>query len=249
MSARATRILVVDDEPQIRRFLRATLGSHGYSVVEASLGQQALSCVTREHPDLVILDLGLPDVDGAEIISRIREGSNVPIIVLSVRQSEFDKIDAFDRGADDYLTKPFGAGELLARIRATLRHGLQSLIDTPIFRCGGLKVNLAGRRVCLDGKPVILTPKEYEILHHLVINAGRVVTHQHLLREVWSPQQIGGTSNLRVCISALRRKIEPDRNNPRYILTEPGIGYRLRTNDGKAIGTPLDPVMPRTPPS
>jgi two-component system KDP operon response regulator KdpE len=225
------RVLVVDDEPQIRRFLRASLGAHNYRISEAATGGGALMMATTEHPDVVILDLGLPDIDGTEVISRIREWSKVPIIILSVRGREADKIEALDRGADDYVTKPFGIGELLARIRAALRHQIQTETDQPVFSSGGLTVDLARRAVALDGHDVKLTPKEYDLLRHLVTHAGKVLTHQYLLREVWGPTYMGETHYLRVYIGTLRGKIEPDPAQPRYIITEPGVGYRMREAD------------------
>ncbi len=228
MNEQQIRVLVVDDEPQIRRFLRASLSAHGYHVIEAPGGHDGLRMATTEHPDVVILDLGLPDIDGTEVIGRIREWSKVPVIILSVRGREQDKIDALDRGADDYVTKPFGIGELLARIRAALRHQLQSEVEDPVFRSGGLVVDLAKRIVTVDEAEIKLTPKEYDLLRHLVRHAGKVLTHQYLLREVWGPTYMRETHYLRVYIGTLRQKLEPDPARPRYILTEPGVGYRLR---------------------
>jgi two-component system, OmpR family, KDP operon response regulator KdpE len=225
------RILVVDDEPQIRRFLRTSLSAHGYQVLDASCGQEALVSVATERPDVVLLDLGLPDLDGLDVLRGIREWSQVPLVVLSVRGQEGDKIAALDGGADDYVTKPFGMGELLARIRAALRHRLQSEVDAPVFRSGGLTVDLARRVVTVDGGEVKLTRKEYELLHVLVIHAGKVLTHRHLLREVWGPAAVEATQYLRVYIGQLRQKLEADPAQPRYLLTEPGVGYRLRLVD------------------
>lgn len=233
MSGQPIRVLIVDDEPQIRRFLRAALNAHHYQIIEASRGDEALMKAAMEHPDIVVLDLGLPDIDGMEIISRIREWSKMPIIVLSVRGRESDKITALDHGADDYVTKPFATGELLARIRAALRHRLQSDVETPVFQSGGLKVDLIKRIVILDECEIKLTPKEYDLLRHLVIHAGKVLTHQYLLREVWGPVYIGQTHYLRVLVGTLRQKIEAGSARPRYILTEPGVGYRLRDADGE----------------
>ncbi|MEO5929790.1 MAG: response regulator [Candidatus Kapaibacterium sp.] len=227
MSSQQIRVLIVDDEPQIRRFLRASLGPHQYHLIEAATGAEALRLATSDHPNIIILDLGLPDIDGIEIISRIREWSHVPIIVLSVRGREIDKVEALDRGADDYVTKPFSIGELLARMRTALRHQLQVEVDDPIFRTGGLVVDLARRSVTVEETEVKLTPKEYEILRNLVIHAGKVLTHQHLLREVWGPTYMGQNHYLRVFVGTLRGKIEPDPAKPRYIITEPGVGYRL----------------------
>ncbi len=221
------RVLIVDDEPQIRRFLRTSLSAHGYRVIEASCGREAITLTTTERPELVLLDLGLPDLDGREVIHRLREWSAVPIIVVSVRGQEGDKIAALDGGADDYVTKPFGMGELLARIRAALRHRLQAEVEEPVFHSGGLSVDLVRRVVTVDGREVKLTPKEYELLRILVTHAGKVVTHRHLLREVWGPTSVHETHYLRVYIGQLRQKLEPDPAQPRYLLTEPGVGYRL----------------------
>jgi two-component system, OmpR family, KDP operon response regulator KdpE len=225
------RILIVDDEPQIRRFLRTTLSAHGYRVIEASCGREAMTLTATERPELMLLDLGLPDIEGLEVIHRLREWSAVPIIVVSVRGQEAKKIEALDSGADDYVTKPFGMGELLARIRAALRHRLQAEVDEPVFRSAGLRVDLIRRIVTVDGREVKLTPKEYDLLRVLVTHAGKVITHQHLLREVWGPGSVHETHYLRVYIGQLRQKLEPDPAQPRYILTEPGVGYRLRMDD------------------
>ena len=231
MNTLPIRILVVDDEPQFRRFLRATLTAHNYRVSEAATAREAIISATSELPAVIILDLGLPDQDGTEVISSIREWSKVPIIVLSVRGRESDKIDALDRGADDFVTKPFSTGELLARIRAALRHQLQSAVEQPLYKSDGLAVDLARRLVTVDGEDVRLTPKEYEILRHLVIHAGKVLTHQYLLREVWGPTFTGQTHYARVYVGTLRQKIEKNPAQPHYIITEPGVGYRLRDPD------------------
>jgi two-component system, OmpR family, KDP operon response regulator KdpE len=225
------RVLIVDDEPQIRRFLRTALSAHGYRVIEASCGREAMTLTATERPELMLLDLGLPDIEGLEVIQRLREWSTVPIIVVSVRGQEAEKIEALDSGADDYVTKPFGMGELLARIRAALRHRLQAEVDEPVFRSAGLTVDLVRRIVTVDGREVKLTPKEYDLLRVLVNHAGKVITHQHLLREVWGPGSVHETHYLRVYIGQLRQKLEPDPAQPRYILTEPGVGYRLRMDD------------------
>jgi two-component system, OmpR family, KDP operon response regulator KdpE len=225
--AKATRILVVDDEPQIRRFLRAALTSHGYELSEADGGEAAIKLAATEAPDVIILDLGLPDISGVEVIRRLREWSKTPIVVLSARSQEHDKIEAFDLGADDYVTKPFGMGELLARLRAALRHRLQEAGQAPVFRSGPLAVDLVKRQVSRDGTDVHLSPKEYDLLRLLVTHAGRVVTHQQLLREVWGPAQAHETQYLRIYVGQLRAKLEPDPAHPRLILTEPGVGYRL----------------------
>jgi two-component system KDP operon response regulator KdpE len=231
VSEQPIRVLVVDDEPQIRRFLRTSLSAHGYHMIEAACGKDAIVKMTTERPDIVILDLGLPDMDGLHIIHRVREWSTIPIIVLSVRGRKDEKIAVLDGGADDYVTKPFNMGELLARIRAALRHRLQAEVEEPVFRSAGLTVDLVRRVVLVDDCEVKLTPKEYDLLRVLVIHAGKVVTHQHLLREVWGPASVYETHYLRVYIGQLRQKIEPDPAQPRYILTEPGVGYRLRVVD------------------
>lgn len=224
-----TRVLVVDDEPQIRRFLRTSLAAHKYAVIEASTGQEAILISSTQRPDVVILDLGLPDMDGLQVVRTLREWSAVPIVVLSVRGRETDKIAALDAGADDYVTKPFGMGELLARIRTSLRHRLAGQAEQPVFESGNLTVDLARRQVFVDGREVRLTPTEYELLHVLVTHAGKVVTHQHLLREVWGPADVDQTQYLRVYVRQLRQKIEVDTASPQHILTEPGVGYRLRS--------------------
>jgi two-component system, OmpR family, KDP operon response regulator KdpE len=231
MSDHNIKVLVVDDEPQIRRFLRVTLTSHGYSVVEAEGGAEALRLIAGSRPELVVLDLGLPDMDGVEVLRRIREWSNVPVIILSVRDAEREKVEALDLGADDYVTKPFNTGELLARMRAALRHQLRSQSDDPVFRNGSLLVDLARRLVTVNGIDVRLTPTEYDVLRVLVTHAGRVLTHQYLLREVWGAAYVGQTHYLRVFVGTLRQKIEPDPSRPRIVITEPGVGYRLQTAD------------------
>jgi len=229
MSETGARVLVVDDEPAIRRFLRVSLSAHGYAVFEADSGQAALSAVTSDRPDLIILDLGLPDIDGIEITRLLREWTHIPTIILSVRGQEADKIAALDAGADDYLTKPFGVGELLARMRVALRRASQSGVQ-PAFASGDLAVDLARRVVTVAGQEVQLTPTEYDLLRVLVTHAGKVLTHRQLLREVWGVGYGQEMHMLRVNISNLRHKIEPDPARPRYILTEPGVGYRLRVN-------------------
>ena len=231
MTELSIRVLIVDDEPQIRRFLRTSLSAHGYRIIEASGGQEAMTLLATERPELVLLDLGLPDMDGLEVIRRLREWSTVPIIVVSVRGREAEKIAALDGGADDYVTKPFGIGELLARMRTALRHRLQAEVDAPVFRSAGLSVDLVRRLVCIDGQGVKLTPKEYDLLRMLVLHAGKVITHRQLLREVWGPAAVHETHYLRVYVGQLRQKLEPDPAQPRYLLTEPGVGYRLRMED------------------
>lgn len=224
------RILVVDDEPAILRFLRAGLGSQGYVVIEADNGQRALDAVRSKRADLVVLDLGLPDIDGLEVIKRIRaSGSAVPVIVLSSRDSETAKVQALDSGADDYVTKPFGVDELLARIRAAQRHRLQQQGEKPIFRTGELTVDLVRRIVTVRGHEVKFSPREYDLLRLLVAHAGKVLTHNMILREVWSPTT--DVQYLRIYIRALRQKIELDTDKPEYIMTETGVGYRLRGPD------------------
>jgi two-component system KDP operon response regulator KdpE len=223
------KVLVVDDEEAIRRFLRVALTSQAYTVIEATSGQEALSAANAEKPDIIILDLGLPDIDGVEVTRLLRQWTQTPIIILSVRGSESDKIAALDGGADDYLTKPFGVGELLARLRAALRRAAQTASE-PVFSSGNLKVDLAARLVTVSGHEVQLTPNEYELLRVMVTHAGKVLTHRHLLREVWGAEYGEESHMLHVNISNLRRKIEPDPARPKFIITEPGVGYRLRTD-------------------
>jgi two-component system KDP operon response regulator KdpE len=222
------KILVVDDEPQIRRFLRIALSAHGYEVIEASQGNEAVMKTAVENVDLVILDLGLPDIDGHTVIAQIREWSQLPIIVLSVRASDVEKVKALDGGAEDYLTKPFSVPELMARVRAALRkRGDGKIISEPIFRHGPLTVDLGRRRVTVDDAEIRLSRKEYGILKLLAGSPGRVLTHQQLLREVWGPGHLDDTHYLRIHIGHLRQKLGDDPSQPRYILTEPGVGYRL----------------------
>ena len=220
------KILVVDDEPQIRRFLRAGLPPHGYVLVEAENGADALRMVTKEKPDLVILDLGLPDQDGFAIIEKVRAVSLTPILVLSARSDVEGKVRALELGADDYVTKPFDMSELLARLKAALRHGLQSAGEAPVFQTGHLKVDLLNRHVHLGDEEVHLSPKEYSLLRFLVGHAGRVVTHQQLLQEVWGPAHLHDVQYLRVLMRQLRQKLEPG-GSPNVLITEPGVGYRL----------------------
>lgn len=227
MEESGPRVLVVDDEKAIRRFLRASLTAHGYTVLEAAGGQAGLNAVVANRPDLIILDLGLPDMDGIEVTQQLREWTRTPIIILSVREQETEKIAALDAGADDYLTKPFGVGELLARLRVALRHANQSA-DQPAFTTGELVVDLARRLVTVADKEVQLTPTEYELLKLMVAHAGKVLTHRQILRQVWGVGYANELHLLRVNISNLRRKIEPDVTRPRYVITEPGVGYRLR---------------------
>jgi len=224
-------VIVIEDEPQIRKFLRASLPSQGFRVIEAVTGEDGLVQAATRQPDIVILDLGLPDMDGLEVIRRLREWTRQPIIVLSVRDHEDDKIEALDAGADDYLTKPFGIGELLARIRAALRRAAAPA-EEPVFRAGGLEVDLARRRVRRDDVELTLTPTEYDLLRHFVRHAGRVLTHRQILREVWGQGYLEQSHLVRVTVSNLRRKIEPEPARPVYLLTEPGVGYRLREGEG-----------------
>lgn len=220
------RVLVVDDELPIRRFLRTALGAHGYTVLEAAAGEPGLAAAASEHPDLMILDMGLPDIDGVEVIQRLREWSNLPVIILSVRDREGDKVAALDAGANDYLTKPFGIAELMARMRASLR-ATAGPEAVPVFQSGSLRVDLTRRLVSRGGEEVSLTPTEYEILRVLVQHAGKVLTHRHLLRLVWGEGYSDDAHLLRVNVSNLRRKLEDDPARPRHILTEAGVGYRL----------------------
>jgi two-component system KDP operon response regulator KdpE len=221
------RILIVDDERAIRRYLRTALEAQGYAVFEAVNGMEALGSAVAARPDLIILDLGLPDLDGVEVTRRIREWTQVPIIILSVRDHEQDKIEALDVGADDYLTKPFGTGELMARMRVALRRA-QRVEDEPTLQVDQLLMDLPHHRVTLAGVEISLTPTEYDLLRLLIQNRGKVLTHRQILRQVWGPTYEAETHLLRVNISNLRRKIEPDPARPAYILTEPGVGYRLR---------------------
>jgi two-component system KDP operon response regulator KdpE len=226
-----TRVLVVDDEAQIRRFLRLGLEGHGYAVHEAPSAAEALRAAVARPPDLVVLDLGLPDRDGFEVLAALREWSSVPVLVLSVRNREAEKVRAFDLGADDYVVKPFGMPELLARLRAALRRRSTAAAAEPLFRVGGLEVDLAHRLVRVDGDEVRLSPKQYRLLQLLVANAGKVVTHSHLLSEVWGAPHRDDIQYLRVFVRKLRGRIEADPARPRYLLTELGVGYRLRTED------------------
>ena len=229
MTARPMRILVIDDEPAIRRLMKTSLAAESYEVVEAATGEEGWATFSRTKPDLVLLDLGLPDIDGKELIGRIRAAGLTPIVVLSIRGDERGKVEALDLGADDYVTKPVGMDELNARLRAALRHRLQQQGEEPIFKAGDLAVDLVRRHVTVKGVEVKLSPKEYELLRLLVMHAGKVLTHQHIMREVW-----GGTTDvqyLRIYVRQLRQKIEADPERPQLIQTEAGVGYRLRRDD------------------
>ena len=224
------RVLVVDDEPAIRRFLRTSLTAQGYHVREAENGAAAIDDIRKNPPDVLVLDLGLPDIDGLEIIKQLREaGSSTPVIVLSSRVDEVGKVRALDLGADDYVTKPFGIEELLARLRAALRHRLQQQGERPIFKSGDLSVDLVRRIVTVKGAEVKLSPREYDLLRLLVAHAGKVLTHRFILREVWGTET--DVQYLRIYVRSLRQKIEPDPDRPQLIVTEQGVGYRLRMLD------------------
>ncbi|MGO9543932.1 MAG: response regulator [Rhodomicrobium sp.] len=225
-----TRVLVIDDEPPIRRLLRTSLTAEGFEVIEAENAQKALALIASAKPEIAILDLGLPDLDGLDIIRRVRSsGSKMPIIVLSSRAGERGKVEALDLGADDYVTKPFGIAELVARIRTALRHRFQEQGSEPLFKSGDLTADLVRRIVTVKGEEVKLSPKEYDILRQLVLHAGKVLTHRFLMQEVW-----GGACDvqyLRIYVRQLRQKIEAEPENPAHILTETGVGYRLRVQD------------------
>ncbi|NBD25748.1 response regulator [Paenibacillus glycinis] len=225
------RILVVDDEPQIIKLLKVTLKAHQFEVLEAATGEAGIYQASMNHPDLIVLDLGLPDIPGIEVLRRIRDWSRIPIIVLTAKDREADKIEALDGGADDYVTKPFGMGELVARIRVALRHSGNAQQE-PVLRFGRLVVDLAQRLVELDGSRVKLTPTEYELLKILASNAGKVITQRHLLQQVWGGHHHESDSHyLRIYIGHLRKKLEEDPTRPKFIETEPGIGYRFLLQD------------------
>jgi len=226
MENKGPRILIIDDESQIRRILRVSLTSHGFDVREAETGQKGLAEVALFRPDVVILDLGLPDIDGQNVVCSLREWSNLPIIILSAKDQEFDKIAALDAGADDYVTKPFNMGELLARIRACLRHAIGTN-EEPTLRFDDLSIDFACRRVKIGETEVKLTPTEYDLVRHLAVNAGKVLTHQFLLRTVWGSTHEKDDQYIRVYMRQIRRKLEKDPSRPRHIITEPGVGYRL----------------------
>jgi two-component system KDP operon response regulator KdpE len=225
-------VLLIEDDPQIRRFLRATLPGNHYRLIEATTAQDGLRMVGLQHPDLIILDLGLPDMDGVEVARQLREWTLTPILVLSARDQEHDKIAALDAGADDYLTKPFGTGELLARMRVALRHAMQALQNTeePVYMLRGLRVDFGHRQVFVDDREIHLTPIEYKLLTVLIRYAGKVVTRDRLLKEVWGPSYTNEIQYLRVYMGHLRQKLEADPTRPQYLLTEAGVGYRLKAD-------------------
>ena len=222
-------VLIVDDEPPLRQFLRSALVDAGYRIQEAETAKQALSTARQSPPDVVLLDLGLPDLDGQEVLRDLRGWLRAPVIVLSARDQEIQKVIALDNGADDYLTKPFNTAELLARIRVALRHASRGpgASESPIYENGDLKIDLTARRIFIGSTEVHLTPIEYKLLSILLQNAGKVLTHRFLLKEVWGPQQVEDTHYLRVYMAGLRRKLEADPAQPRYLLTEQGVGYRF----------------------
>jgi two-component system KDP operon response regulator KdpE len=222
-----TRVLVVDDEPAIHRFLTPVLAAQDYEVLRANTGADALRLIAADPPDVVVLDLGLPDLDGKDVIARVRAWSDVPIVVLSAREREGEKIAALDLGADDFVNKPFGVGELMARLRAALRHRMQRSGETPIVRVGGLEIDVARRRVTRDGQELKLTRREFELLSVLARHAGKIVTHKQILHAVWGPAHEQDTQYLRTYVGQLRQKVEPDPSDPSVVLTETGIGYRL----------------------
>lgn len=232
MTAVGPLVLLIEDEPQMRRFLRAALESNGYRLVEAPTAREGMAQASGRNPDVILLDLGLPDSDGIDLTRRLREWATAPIIVISARGKEQDKVAALDAGADDYLTKPFGIGELLARLRVALRHVERTAEGRaePVFTVGELRVDLGARRVFVADKEVHLTPTEYKLLTTLIRHAGKVITHLHLLKEVWGPNSVEHTHYLRVYMTQLRHKLEQDPARPRYFLTEPGVGYRLQVD-------------------
>jgi two-component system KDP operon response regulator KdpE len=230
MNPESISLLIVDDEPSVRRLLRTTLAGHGYRILEAASGRAALDLLARERPNALLLDLSLPDLDGLDVIRHVRgSGVSVPVIVLSSRNGEAEKVEALDFGADDYVTKPFGMAELVARIRAALRRQALGQGAEPVFRTGELTVDLTHGLVQVGGREVRLTNKEWDILRLLVMHAGTVLTHRAIMREIWGSR--GEVQYLRIYVRSLRQKLEPDPEQPRYILTETGIGYRLCTDD------------------
>ena len=230
-----TTVLVIDDEPQIRKFLRISLASQGYNVLEAATGAEGVSQAALNRPDVVVLDLGLPDMDGQQVLRDIREWSSVPVLVLSVRASEAQKVQALDSGANDYVTKPFGIQEFLARIRALLRQAPSGDAQEVALEIGPLTIDLAYRRVLLDGVEVALTRKEYAVLAQLSRHPGRVITQQQLLKDIWGPTHLENSHYLRIVVGHLRQKLADDPTNPRFIATEPGVGYRLLSSEQGAF--------------
>ena len=229
MPEKKAKILVIEDEPEIRRFLRVSLTNNGFEALEATKGEEGISLAASAKPEVVILDLGLPDMDGTQVAKKLREWSDVPIIVLSARDGENDKVNLLAIGADDYLTKPFGVPELLARIHVALRHAARMNIkEEPVFTAGDIKVDMATRIVTLKGEDVHLTPNEYNLLLMLIKNPGKLITQQQLLRDVWGPGYAKEGHYLRVYMGQLRRKLEADPANPKYLITEPGLGYRFK---------------------
>ncbi|MBK8573727.1 MAG: response regulator [Holophagaceae bacterium] len=231
MTGAGALILLVEDEPQMRRFLRVALEGSGYRYLEAGTGQEGLALAVQHRPEAILLDLGLPDMDGLDLVVRLREWSRTPVIVISARGQETDKVGALDAGADDYLTKPFGTRELLARVRVALRHAGPETQQEPVFVLDRWRVDLAKRQVLMDGKEVHLTPLEYSLFTTLIRHAGKVVTHRQLLKEVWGGAAGAQPLYLRVYMTQLRHKLEAEPSRPRYLQTEPGVGYRLRTDD------------------
>jgi two-component system KDP operon response regulator KdpE len=234
-TAPATNVLVIDDEVQIRRLLRVTLEAKGYKVFEACTGQEGLVEAAQRRPELVILDLGLPDMDGLDVLKRLREWSSVPVLVLSVRDGEEDKVAALDHGADDFVNKPFSSAELLARLRVAKRHAQQPE-DNTIFQAGSLQIDFTSRIVTVRGKEIKMTPTEYSLLRLLARNAGKVVTHRQILKEVWGPTYGDQTHYLRVYMAHLREKIEAEPGRPALLVTEPGVGYRLLPEEAEGPG-------------
>jgi two-component system KDP operon response regulator KdpE len=225
------RVLVVDDEPAVHRFLNPVLAANEYETLTAQTGSEALKRIATEAPDVVVLDLGLPDMDGKELIRRVREWSDIPIVVLSARDREAEKIAALDQGADDFINKPFGVGELMARLRTALRHRMQRRGEIPVLRVGELEVDVPRHAVTWQGREVALSPKEFDLLALLTRHAGKVLTHKQILTAVWGPAHERDTQYLRVYIGQLRAKIEPNPSDPQFLLTEPGIGYRFADPD------------------
>jgi len=231
MTGAGALILLVEDEPQMRRFLRVALEGSGYRYLEAGTGQEGLALAAQHRPEAILLDLGLPDMDGLDLVVRLREWSRIPVIVISARGQETDKVGALDAGADDYLTKPFGTRELLARVRVALRHAGPEAQQEPVFVLDRWRVDLAKRQVLMDGKEVHLTPLEYSLFTTLIRHAGKVVTHRQLLKEVWGGAAGAQPLYLRVYMTQLRHKLEAEPSRPRYLQTEPGVGYRLRMEE------------------